>query len=228
MNPDQHTTPPPIQLDSDGKYDNNWPESVIKGQKPESVIPTTSQITDPNMILAETNTEMQNQNPISTQSYSKPKLTGMTKRRASWSMKSRPPRKTSEFHIRHNTRPIRARQPPSLLGERVFTSLVETSDDRPGEHTSTNLTTPLSNPALEAISIETESHQIDVVDLTSPLTSPLQLSFLDNFTRRGPRLVGKTKSSLTISPTVSPNTYPIPTLTLISSTHLQSSKHWSY
>ena len=149
------------------------------------------------------NTEIQNQNPIPTQSTSKPKLTVMAKRKASSPMKSPPPRKTAEFHFRHNARPIRARQPPSLLGERVFTSLVETSGDRPGEHFSTYVKTPLFNPSLEAITIETGSHQMDVAGLTSPLTSYLWHSILDNLTRRGPKLVGKTESSLRISPTLS-------------------------
>ena len=61
------------------------------------------------------------------------KLRGMAKRKASSPMKSLPPRKLSDIHTRHNTRPIQTRQPPTLLEERVFTRLVETSDDRPGE-----------------------------------------------------------------------------------------------
>ena len=86
-------------------------------------------------------------------------------------MKSLPPRKISDTHTRHNTRPIRTRQPPTLIGERVFTSLEKTSDNRPGEHKSNRGRTPLSTTSIEATTTELESHQIDIVDLTSPSTS---------------------------------------------------------
>ena len=133
-----------------------------------------------------TNTENQSKILTPTQSSSKPKVTGMTKRKASSPMKSSPPRKLSDNYIRHNNRRIRTRQPPSLVGERerVFTSLVETSDDRPGENTSTYITTPPSNTSLEAITIELESHQIDVVNLISLSTSSPRQSFVVFFHRR--------------------------------------------
>ena len=51
-------------------------------------------------------------------------------------------------------RPLRSRQPPNLLGERVFTSSVEgVSDDRPGEFTSSLIVTPRAD-ALVAVTME--------------------------------------------------------------------------
>ena len=119
-------------------------------------------------------------------------------------MKTPPPRKTSDLRLRHNTRPIRTRQLPALLGEKVFTRLVKTSDDRPGEHTSTYVTTPPSTTSLEAITILTESHQIVVVDLTSPLTPPLCHSTINKLMKRGTESLDKTKHALELSFILSP------------------------
>ena len=62
---------------------------------------------------------------------------------------------------------MRARKPPTILGERVFTSVVEISDENPDETTPNRIHTPSADPTIEATSIEMESHQIDVVDLTT-------------------------------------------------------------
>ena len=103
-------------------------------------------------------------------------------------MKSTSPRKNSETQIRHNTRPIRARPPPFLLGEKLITSLVEALDDRPGEHPSTYLSTALPISSLEAITIQTENPTVNVVDLTTPNSSPLRHSNPDSSRRRGSEL----------------------------------------
>ena len=58
------------------------------------------------------------------------------------------------------------------MGRRVFTNLVEESDDRPGEHQSTSLKTPLIS-SLEAITVEVENPPVTYVDLTAPDSSPL-------------------------------------------------------
>ena len=60
----------------------------------------------------------------------------------------------------------------------------------------------MSISSLDDGTIETESPQMDFVDLTSPYTSQ-QHRTSDSPTRRGPELVGKTKFSLTNSPTLS-------------------------
>ena len=83
-------------------------------------------------------------------------------------MKSPPPRKLSDIHTRHDTRTIRTRQPALLLGERVLTSLVETSEDRPEEHNSTRVKTPSFITFIEAITTELESHLIDIPILLLP------------------------------------------------------------
>ena len=55
-----------------------------------------------------------------------------------------------------------------MLGERVFTSVVDISDENLDAPTLHRFHTPPYYPTIEATSIEMESHQIDVVDLTSP------------------------------------------------------------
>ena len=86
-------------------------------------------------------------------------------------MKLRPPKKLPDTHSRHNTRPMRSRQPLTMLGESVFTSLVDNTDERPDEHTLPHVHTPPYCSSIEAITTKLESHQIDVVELTSPSTS---------------------------------------------------------
>ena len=130
-NSDQRATPPLIQLDSHDKVDKNQPEPTTTSQIPELNNSTTNQTTES---FTGTIIENQPKNLTPTQSSFKPKLKGMAERKASSPMKSPSPKKLSDTHILHNTRPIWTRQSPSLLGERVFTSLVEISHDRPGEH----------------------------------------------------------------------------------------------
>ena len=65
---------------------------------------------------------------------------------------------------------MRVRQPPAN-NERVFTSVVDISDENLDVPTLHRFHTPLYYLTIEATSIEMESHQIDVVDLTTP-TSP--------------------------------------------------------
>ena len=64
----------------------------------------------------------------------KAKLSGTAKRKASSPVNSPPPKKLPHTYATHNTRPMRSRQPPTMLGERVFTSLVDKSDERPDKH----------------------------------------------------------------------------------------------
>ena len=58
-----------------------------------------------------------------------------------------------------------------MLDEKVFTSVVDISDENLDESTPHRIHTPSYYPTIEATSIEMESHQIDVVDLTT-LTPP--------------------------------------------------------
>ena len=72
-------------------------------------------------------TEKQQLDPASTKT--KAKLSGTAKRKPSSTVKSPPSKKLPEIYARHNTRPMRARQPPTMLGERVFTSVVDKSNE---------------------------------------------------------------------------------------------------
>ena len=68
----------------------------------------------------------------------KPKLSGTAKRKASSRVKSPPSKKLPEIFTRQNTRPMRSRQPPKMLGERVLTSVVDLIDE--------NFDEPISRP----------------------------------------------------------------------------------
>ena len=99
------------------------------------------------------------------------KLSGTAKRKASSPMKSPPSKKLSEIFTRQNTRPMRTRQPPKMLGERVFTSVVDLTDE---DRDAPEFGSPSLVPAcstLEATAVEMESHHVDLVDLTT-LTPP--------------------------------------------------------
>ena len=94
------------------------------------------------------------------------KLSGTAKRKA-----SSPSKKLSEIFTRQNTRPMRTRQPPKMLGERVFTSVVDLTDE---DRDAPEFGSPSLVPAcstLEATTVEMESHHVDLVDLTT-LTPP--------------------------------------------------------
>ena len=67
---------------------------------------------------------------------------------------------------------MRSRQPPTMLGERVFTSLVDKSDERPDEHALHRAHTSPYCSTIEATTTELESHQIDVVYLPPPPPPP--------------------------------------------------------
>ena len=66
---------------------------------------------------------------------------------------------------------MRTRQPPRMLGERVFTSIVDLTDENPDCPTFSLSNTPPAYPLLEATSVEMESHQVDFVDFNT-LTPP--------------------------------------------------------
>ena len=114
-------------------------------------------------ITAETEKQQQDSAPTNR----KPKFSGTAKRKASSPVKLPPSKKLPDIYARHNTRPMRARKPPTMLGERVFTSVVDISDENPDEPTPNRIQTPSAYPKIEATSIGMESHQIDVVDLTT-------------------------------------------------------------
>ena len=83
----------------------------------------------------------------------KPKLSGTAKRKASSPVKSPPSKKLPEIYTRQNTRPMRTRQPPKMLGERVFTSIVDLTDKNPDDPTFSSSNTPPAYPMIEATSI---------------------------------------------------------------------------
>ena len=132
------------------------------------------------------------------------KTTGTAKRKSSAPMKLPPPRKLPDTLSRYNTRPMRSRQPPTMLGERVFTSLVETADDKPGEHVSSQVYTPPYISSIEAITTELDSHQIDLVETTSPSTSSPWHPTVVNLSEGGSEQTSYTKPSSLLSPIGSP------------------------
>ena len=118
--------------------------------------------------------EAESKQPYSDLATKKPKLSGTAKRKASSPMKSPPSKKLSETFTRQNTRPMRTRQPPKMLGERMFTSVVDlTNEDQDGP-TSNSPSSPAAYTTIEATSVEMESQQVDFVDLTT-LTPPSSL-----------------------------------------------------
>ena len=121
--------------------------------------------------------------------------------KASSPVKSSPPKKLPDTHARHNTRLMRSIQPPTMLGERVFTSLVDKSDERPDEHALYRVHTPPPPycSTIEAITTELESHQIDVVELTSPPWHPSTV----NLSEGGSEHSSYIKTSLSLSPIAS-------------------------
>ena len=104
--PDQRATSPLVQVDSHEEADKSQSEPTNTNQILEENNPINFQITEPH---TRTDIENQSKNRTPTKSPFKTKLTGMAKRKASSPMKSPPPRKLSDFHTCHNTRPIRTR-----------------------------------------------------------------------------------------------------------------------
>ena len=119
-------------------------------------------------------------------------------------MKSPSPRKLSDRHSSHNTRPLRSRQPTTMLGESAFTSIIETANDRPGEHVSSQVYTPAYISSIEAITTELYSHQIDLVETTTPSTSSPWHPTVVNLSEGGSEQTSYTKPSLLLSPIGSP------------------------
>ena len=157
---DPQITPQLIFLDSHEDAEKINQEVPISPENPK--MERTEKSAEP-AIMAETEKQKLYSAPTNT----KPKLSGTAKRKASSPVKSPPSKKLLDFYARHNTRPMRARKPPTMLGERVFTSVVDISDENLDELTPNRIHTPSPYPTIEATSIEMESHQIDVVDLTT-------------------------------------------------------------
>ena len=163
-NTTSHPNPSLIFLNSHEETDKGNKKLPISLENPSTE--QTEKISDP-ITIAET--EKQQSEVTSTKITAK--LSGTAKRKASSPVKSPPSKKLPVIYKRHNTRPMRVRQPPTMLGERVFTSVVDISDENLDVPTLHRFHTPRYYPTIEATSIEMESHQIDVVDLTTP-TSP--------------------------------------------------------
>ena len=197
-NQDQNTTPPLIHLDSYEEGDISNAETTNTRQNPEVKSQLTFQNTE---LVTKMNKGEQTKDVTTIKNLTK--LTGAADRKAFSPMKLSP-RKLSDTYSRHNTRPIRTRQPPMLLVERIFTSLVETADDRPGEHKSTRVSTPPYTASTEAITMELESHQMDIVDLTSPSTSSSRHPIIVNLSESGSEQTGNVKPSISLSPIGSP------------------------
>ena len=115
--------------------------------------------------------EAESKQPYTDLATKKPKLSGTAKRKASSPVKSPPSKKLPEIFTRQNTRPMRTRQPPKMLGERVFTNVVDLTDEDQDGPTFDSPSSPPAYTSIEATTVEMESHQVDFVDLTT-LTPP--------------------------------------------------------
>ena len=164
-----HQTPPLIFLDSHEEADKDDKELPISPEKPRTE--PTEKIAD-SVTIAKT--EKQQLDPTSTKT--KPKLSCTAKRKASSPVKSPPYKKLPDIYARHNTRPMRAKQPLTMLGDRVFTSVVDISDEIIDVPTPHRIYTPPYYPTIEATSIEIESHQIDLPsEATESISTPTVL-----------------------------------------------------
>ena len=113
---DPQMTPQLIFLDSHEEVEKTNKEIPIP---PENArMESTEKSAEP-AITTETEKQQQDSAPTNI----KPKLSGTAKRKASSPMKSPPSKKLPDIYARHNTRPMRARKLPTMLGERVFTSV---------------------------------------------------------------------------------------------------------
>ena len=157
---DPHITPQLIFLDSLDEVEKINQEVPISPENPRTEL--TEKSAEP-ATTTELEKQLQDFAPIIT----KPKLSGTAKRKASSLVKSPHSKKLPDIYARHNTRPMRARKPPTMLGERVFTSVIDISDENPDEPSPNQTHTPSAYPTIEATSIEMESQQIDVADLTT-------------------------------------------------------------
>ena len=161
---DPHITPQLIFLDSHEEAEKINQEVPISPENPR--MEPTENSAEP-VIMAKTEKQRLDSAPTKT----KAKLSGTAQRKASSPVKSKPSKKLLDIYARHNAIPMRARHPPTMLGERVFTSVVGISEENLDEPTPNRVHTSSAYPMIEATSIEMESHQIDVVDL-STLTPP--------------------------------------------------------
>ena len=157
---DPHVTPQLVFLDTHEEAEKVNQETPFPSENPGGE-PTEKSVEPVAMAVAE------NQQLDPTPITKKPKLSGTAKRKASFPVKSPPSKKLPEIYTRQNTRPMRTRQPPKMLGERVFTSVVDLTDENSDEPTSSSANTPPAYPMIEATSVEMESHQVDVVALTT-------------------------------------------------------------
>ena len=153
--------------------------SPIRSEKPaltEAILLTSSMTAAPRIIDQDTlSPTTKISSKLSHPVAAPPKLTASNpdepsvaaKKKSSSPIHASPTNKHANL-VRYNTRPIRSSQPPILLGERVFTSLVEgDSDDRTGELESSTISTRRTDP-LEAVAIEELSWSPIIVDLASP------------------------------------------------------------
>ena len=108
-----HSTPPLIYLDSHEELDTSNQEILNYHKNPE--VKLIQRNAEPDTTV-EIDSQAKEPTPIKILT----KLTGTAKRKASSPMKSPPPKKLPDTHSRHNTRPMRSRQPPTMLGEREF------------------------------------------------------------------------------------------------------------
>ena len=161
---DLHVTPQLVLLDT--MEETNQPNQE-KPRFPENPGRESTEIS----VEPSTMAEAESKQPYSDLATKKPKLSGTAKRKASSPTKSPPSKKLSEIFTRQNTRPMRTRQPPKMLGERVFTSVVDlTNEDQDGLSCNSSSPAP-AYTTIEATTVEMESHQVDLVDLTT-LTPP--------------------------------------------------------
>ena len=163
-NTTSHPNSPLIFLDSHEEADKDNKDRPISFENP-----ITEQIEKISHPITIAGTEEQQPEVISIKTTAK--LSGTAKRKASSPVKSPPSKNLPGIYERHNARPMRVRHPPTMMGEIVFTNVLDISDEKLDVPTLHQFHTPPYYPTIEATSIEMESHQNDVVDLTTP-TSP--------------------------------------------------------
>ena len=108
-----HPNPPLIFLDSHEEADKGNKDLPIPLENPSTE--QTEKIAHP-ITIAETEKQQPEVNSTKTTA----KLSGTAKRKASSPVKSPPSKKLPGIYKRYNTRPMRVRQPPTMLGESVY------------------------------------------------------------------------------------------------------------
>ena len=104
INTTSHSNPPLIFLDSHEEPDKGNKERAISFENPSTE--QTEKIAEPTTIA-----ETEKQQPEVTSTKTTAKLSGTAKRKASSPVKSPPSKKMPGIYERHNTRPMRVRQP---------------------------------------------------------------------------------------------------------------------